>query len=1385
MLCIGIYLRLRVQINLRPSHEISKSSRELRPKMPTSSGRIVKTRKVKKGTLHQKNHRWESFTTKISKLNSLDPIRRVRRHDIEVEDLSATTSYLRAGLEKWQELNMSGNFIEFSHEVLPLCDSLPQILHFEDKIMGLMATYIEKRERESLEPLLELMTDFAHDLGTRFEKHYAKALEMVTSIAGTPQDVEVIEWSFTCLAFMFKYLSKLLVSDLRPTYDLMAPLLGKHRQQTHIARFAAEAMSFLIKKAGAPANRVDALPLIVRHAKLDLQSIAGSRQFGLYYHGVMTMFAEAMKGNGMSVHTSGPIILEALIQSLNEQDMQPKDNDPWMDVICGVLTSMVHHTSPDAFKVVLDKILERANAAVTAFVELGTESELRQLLLSARTIGIAAGVRKGTRVSGWPALLMTLHEILQAVSKNIANCGQDLALWNSLILSVSITIQYSPMDALIPFISKITDALTKEPLAKWFLTFCWYLSETEPERFRSVALQPFQRYVASSPSNSAILIFSRFVVAHWSEDNGDTLCVLLPKMVSSGVLPNNYGKDGFALPQSWQDQIVSKFERLEVQPFPEQAAVYDRSPKTWHDRCLPKYNALLEVLECTKVHPSTNARIAEILLRKLKLALRPSSSLAPEEANFIVGRGFSAFSRMVRGVGEPDKALEPLLRAAAPRYARLPNFLEALLVYEKSLKRSPVPSVDQPKNGNTPNLVVESDEDLLVNSLILNLSTESSELRLLSLRLLEHIYNTETGSTSDVLSIMIMVEQTPLDLATARSVSMHIRKLATLYPQQLSGSWLKQAIPSFCFGMLNAKFAQIWEDASSSLKKISESKEGEEAVGKFAFTWLETPSLAWNGSSRNVEQPTNNGLTDFECSNLMKLAQLAKDAESEVLKARDTMLEKFDIAQQLVAAQPSSARAQALRVLTAAPTIAEKRSRQLAPMFLSWAIKQGGESEQTGDDSESMLSDWTRKDQKAQLDLFGLFTNPRSLYRSEEVYEALLRLLANGDIEIQKSALKAVFTWKNKNIRPYEENLLNLLDEARFKDEITILLQGQTLVQAEHRAELMPVLLRILYGRAISRKGAASGRQGMEARRLTVLRNLGIKDVEGFLEIALGDLKNINLIQDGQLNESLIQSELLSARKQVGFTNMIEIVLKELGTKVARFTQRILDAVLYCIIHSSRLLKDSDDPSDSDDEMANQPTQTSLLKVVRQTGLKCLILLFTNSESFNWTERIEIIVKEIIDSRLENLPIETAQGISGVLRLLWTWSASSQNVMFLGQNSRILPKVADCLVPPKSKDEVKLFVLGIIRNVIRTSQSERTIQNPDVQANADTEIPPIAQNYSTTEELLLPNMDHFLIQVGGVLRSDPSKDLLEGCVETVSELAPFVTTSTQVNFLIC
>ena len=1338
--------------------------------MPVSSaGRIIKRRQGKKGgTTTQRNHRWESFTTKISKLSSLDPIRRVRRHDAgDAPDAAADFSYFSTSLEKWQELNLSANFISFAHDVTPLCDNLAQVVHFEKKIMELLATYLEKGERESLEPLLELLTDFAHDLGVRFEHHYEQALRIVTSIAGTvQQDAAVIEWSFTSLTFMFKYLSKLLVPNLRPTYDAIAPLMGKRRHPPHIARFAAEAMSFLLRKAAAPAQREKALPLIVKHIKQDLLSTVGSKEFSLYYHGVMTLFAEAMNGNGLALHTTGVSLFQALTERLCGGDATEEQASAWRDVVYGVLTSILHNTSSETFPDLLVFLVDHANKSMDHFATSPNVDTLHHLLISANILKIAVGVRKASRIEDWPTVLKTVSNLVTTLSANpvvVEKSLVNISIFQTINVTVAIIMQYAPMDTLIPHISALMDALTKDPLAKWFFAFCAYLSDADNARFQTIALPYFQRYCSECGYEGSQLIKGRFVVAHWSEDNGDALCVLLPRLVSTGVLPSNHGKKGFVLPQSWQDQIVSKFERLEVSPFPEQAspAVQDRSPATWHDRCLPKYNALLDVLECTSVHPSTNARIAEILHRKLKLALRPSSALAPEEANFIVGRGFSAFTRMSRGAGEVDKSLRPLLRAAAPRYSRLPNFLEALLQYEQSFEASPQPPA---KSGGDNNFAY--DEDIFTKTLISNLSTGSSDLRLRSLRLLNHLYTCETKLSSKPLLVMITIEQTQLDLQTIRSTSMHIRNLATLHTAEPAEGWIRRAIVSFCFGMLSVKFAQIWEDATESLKQIASSKSGEEEVAAIAFEWLATPSYVSSAVSRPSGQNHQDGLTDFECTNMTTLLETGKYVEDQLDHCRDIMLGNFAEAQEPVAERPESARGQALRVLMAIPQSAERRSRQLVPMFLSWAGRSDVDSDH---DSDHAVSDWSRKDQKAHLELFALFTNSISLFQADEVYSAMLQLLANGDIDIQKSALKAIFTWKNKSIRPYEENLLNLLDENRFKDEISVLLQGETLVQAEHSADLKPVLLRLLYGRAISRKGAASGKQGMEAKRLTILRNLSTEDVEAYLAIALGSLSGVHPVRNCVLQEDIILKEIVNPRKLVGIVNMIEGVLKELGTKADSFATTLVDAVTYCTVHASRQLQGE---SDEEGDVTTGASQTSLLKVIRKTGVKCLILLFANASTFNWAPYINVINAEIISPRLQNLAVETAQGISGILRLLFTWSTEPRLLLFLGDNHDVLPKIAECLLPEKSKDEVKLMALDVIKNIVK-------IATQSMQEGLE-----LASKIQ--QKLLGPHMDSFLLRIGEVLRGhhDISKDILESCVSTVSQLSPFVTTSLQAHNLV-
>lgn len=462
--------------------------------MPSNSaGRIVKARRAKNSTPHNKNHRWESFTTKISKLHSLDPLRRVRRHDLDAEDLSATTSYLRNGIEKWSELNVARSFTAFKREVLPLAESLAQILHFENRIMDLLAKYLELQDAESLEPLLDLLTAFAHDLGVRFEKHYPRALGLLVTIAGKARDVEVIEWTFAALAFLFKYLARLIVPDLRPTFDAVSPLLGKAKVPGHIARFAAEAMSFLVKKAAAPGNKEKALPLLVEHARKDLESVAGTRQYELYSQGVMTMFAEAIKSTSFTLHSTGPDTFLALVKAIPDEELVPGKQTVWTDVCCGVLTSVIHHATLETFPAIEKAIIEATTAAVGDSKKPGQFPG--RILVYTRILGVMAGVRRATRVNDWPVLIKTLSNALDAVagsSGSIADAHIPL-LWRHVMVASAMVWNQAPMDALIPAISQFMGALTREPLMRCYIPFCSYFAELNPDRFRSLFQKHFER----------------------------------------------------------------------------------------------------------------------------------------------------------------------------------------------------------------------------------------------------------------------------------------------------------------------------------------------------------------------------------------------------------------------------------------------------------------------------------------------------------------------------------------------------------------------------------------------------------------------------------------------------------------------------------------------------------------------------------------------------------------------------------------------------------------------------------------------------------------------------------------------------------------------------
>jgi U3 small nucleolar RNA-associated protein 20 len=436
---------------------------------------------VKRGTETTNSHRFEPFSQRIAKLK-VDPIHRVRRRSFGEEDGDETFSYFRSSLDHWVVMNLSENFTNFSRRVSPLCESLAQILHHEDRIMASLVEYIEKKDQLSMEPLLSLLAQFAHDLGTRFEKHFEAAITLVVSVAAHHPDVEVVEWCFTCLAWMYKFLSRLLVPDLRQLLRIMSPYLGKERQKPFVARFTAESMSFLIRKAGLQYFK-DTTPLgyAVSFLFRDIRDVADTQDVESYKEGLMAMFSDAVKGVNGGVNSNGPDILRCIIDNVLVGD--EIQGDLAEQILTGLLIDIIHNTNADTFECLFNVIY--------AYLETATEnSTSRHAKLMTRLAFLSVVTRKGSRVKDWKRVNQSLVALLQRASSAIETYQQSVT---QLLATVAFALQFSPMDEILPFMRPLMEAVTSHRFSSYFLFFCATFADFGSDRFHTVVLPYFER----------------------------------------------------------------------------------------------------------------------------------------------------------------------------------------------------------------------------------------------------------------------------------------------------------------------------------------------------------------------------------------------------------------------------------------------------------------------------------------------------------------------------------------------------------------------------------------------------------------------------------------------------------------------------------------------------------------------------------------------------------------------------------------------------------------------------------------------------------------------------------------------------------------------------
>ena len=405
------------------------------------------------------------------------------------------------------------------------------------------------------------------------------------------------------------------------------------------------------------------------------------------------------------------------------------------------------------------------------------------------------------------------------------------------------------------------------------------------------------------------------------------------------------------------------------------------------------------------------------------------------------------------------------------------------------------------------------------------------------------------------------------------------------------------------------------------------------------------------------------------------------------------------------------------------------------------------------------------------LEVFSKFVNPKAFYRSDEVHELYLDILARGEPKLQGLAVKCLITYKSPSLTPYAESLLTLLDESRFRDGLVNFNLGAESedIDPQHREEIVPVTIRLLYGILISKRGRSTS-SSLGARKqaiLTAFSSCRSEELGTLVDLMLDPFEKSQTVEGSPVS--------VPGRQQLGFLTLLHDVIRYLGPQTVAYWPRLLRSSIALIDNAQTQLGKSDLIIEDDDAAADQDVEdlgendkgNAPLRSIRSTGIKRVVQFIRAPTNFDFRPFLPSVFKAIISPRLDKLEKENTQAPSGTLDLIAALAASPTLALSLVElDDRTLVKTFACLTAVKVKPAVISRVFDVIEHLLAdsTDDGERPL----------------------TTRVLLPNMRALLdniIRLVPILAQQSDDELLRRLLGILSRSAGIVTDNQQAQQL--
>ena len=433
------------------------------------------------------------------------------------------------------------------------------------------------------------------------------------------------------------------------------------------------------------------------------------------------------------------------------------------------------------------------------------------------------------------------------------------------------------------------------------------------------------------------------------------------------------------------------------------------------------------------------------------------------------------------------------------------------------------------------------------------------------------------------------------------------------------------------------------------------------------------------------------------------------------------------------------------------------------------------------------------------LQVFAAVTSPKQMFCHQMLYAYYQEIMAKADVNAVKLAFDCIVTYKPIAIVPYKDNIKRMLEDKSIRDELINFDPSPTVVSAEsdtdpvikeeHRAELIPILMRTVYGRFTSKaRGSKAARDQNIARRAAVLafvskmqpvemRHLlqlmlrGIvpsEKISAQITVPAPGTTTVSTVTTEQwydIIDSLVQSleaeelDHIAWERQIGFLHLLQPIIRILGFGITSYVPIIHKVVLIMLNHAQNIRAKNSEvgageiESDDEDEEHEQHVKEDGLQRRRRDEVQalrvrslCLLRIaemidqyhevynfMTNSDSFFLPlQPLIVALPTAISSCRTNCP--------AILRIFHSLSLYEETISVLAQRSEIVCTIIQCISSPQATPEVMRYVTDILHLLIDLNEGSSIFPHAELIIRSFSKRF-IGPSYQENAELKLSEMD--------------------------------------------